>query len=267
MATSKTKKFIKSGELLSYDVVVNANTNGDPCTLNNPLPVTNVGSSNNIDLAAGLLTGYSHVNKFGYRNVIPNTFQTIWDGTSDYVYVTADVISVTADNTSADNGGTVEVQGLDESYLPVTEVLTIGGASSTNQFSRIFRALVVTANTGSTNVGVVRVKNNTVDQAIISAGAGQTLMALYTIPAGKTGYLLKVVGSIDANNDALFRIYTRPFNKSFNVKGQFGVFASGFDYNYPVPLKFEEKTDIQIKAKSQNNVGGGALFDIVLKDN
>lgn len=266
MSVSKTQKFLREGSILSYDLVVNANTNGEACTINNPLPVTNVGS-NNIDLAAGLLTGYSHINKFGYRNVIPNTFQTIWDGTADYTYSSASTITAVADNTVADNTGTVEVQGLDQNYAPVTEVLTIGGSASAAQFSRVFRARIVASNTGDTNVDEIRIKNGSTDQAIIAAGAGQTLMALYTIPAGKTGYLLKVSGSIDANNDALFRIYSRPFNASFNVKGQFGVFAAGFGYTYPVPLKFEEKTDIEIKGRSQNNVGGGAIFDIVLKDN
>jgi len=145
--------------------------------------------------------------------------------------------------------------------------LTIGGAASTAQFIRVFRARMVTANTGSTNVDEIRIRNGSTDEAIIKAGAGQTLMALYTIPAGKTGYLLKINGSIDANNDALFRLYAKPFGEAFNVKGQFGVFASGFNYDYPVPLKFEAKTDIEVKALSQNNVGGGATFDIVLKDN
>jgi hypothetical protein len=92
-------------------------------------------------------------------------------------------------------------------------------------------------------------------------------MSLYTIPAGKTGYLMKLQGSIDANNDALFRLYARPFGGAFNVRGQFGVFASGFNYDYPVPLRFEEKTDIEVKGLSQNGVGGGAIFDIILVDN
>ena len=126
---------------------------------------------------------------------------------------------------------------------------------------------MLTANTGTTNQDDIRVQNGSDDVAIIKAGAGQTLMCVYTIPAGKTGYLLKINGSIDANNDALFRLYARPFGKAFNVKGQFGVFASGFNYDYPVPLKFGEKTDIEVKALSQNNVGGGATFDIILVDN
>jgi len=228
--------------------------------------INSFGSAANIPIASGDVTGLSHINKFGYRSSIPSTFQTIWDGTVDYSYQSAAVVSAVADNLSDENG-TVSVEGLDENYNFVSETITIGGSASTSQFVRVFRATLITANTGDTNVDEVRIKNTGTDVAIITAGAGQTLMALYTIPAGKTGYLLKVGGSIDANNDALFRLYARPFNGSFNVKMQKGVFAAGFDYEYPVPLVFAEKTDLEIKAASQNNVGAGAIFDLILKDN
>lgn len=247
------------GGKVHYQVVMLADKDGNL--------LNSFGASANIPIAAGIVDGYSHINKFGYRDTIPNTFQTVWDGATDYVYSAAAPVTAVADNTASDNNGTVEVQGLDQNYAPATETLTIGGAASTTQFVRVFRALMITSNTGATNVDHIRIQNGGVDEAIINPGAGQTLMALYTIPAGKTGYLLKVNGSINANNDALFRLYTRPFGGSFNVKGQFGVFASSFNYDYPVPLKFTEKTDIEVKALSQNNVGGGAIFDIILVDN
>ena len=220
-----------------------------------------------IGIAQGLISGTSSVNKFGYRASIPSSYQTIWDGTADYAYAAAGTVLAVADNTGSDNNGTVEVQGLDQNYALVTETLTIGGAASSNQFLRVFRARMITANTGTTNVDEVRIKRATTDLAIILAGAGQTLMSLYTIPAGKTGYLIRLQGNVDANNDALFRLISRPLNGSFNVKGQFGVFASGFTVDYPIPLVFTEKTDLQVVAKSQNNVGGGASFDLILKDN
>ena len=229
--------------------------------------ISSFGASANIPIAEGTVEGYSHINKFGYRDTVPNTFQTIWDGSTDYVYSPAAPVNAVADNTGSDNNGTVEVEGLDHHYAPAIETLTIGGSASTTQFVRIFRAKMIIAATGTRNVDHIRIQNSGVDEAIINPGAGQTLMALYTIPAGKTGYLLKLNGSIDANNDAFFRLYARPFGDSFNVKGQFGVFANAFNYDYPVPLKFEEKTDIEVKALSQNNVGVGAIFDLILKDN
>ena len=245
-------------------------------TITNPVTIQDGGGTITVDgimtpyligIAQGLVSGTSSINKFGYRESIPNSYQTIWDGTSDYAYAAAGTVLAVADNTSSDNNGTVEVQGLDQNYAPITETLTIGGSASSNQFLRVFRARMITANTGSTNVDEIRIKRATTDLAIILAAAGQTLMSLYTIPAGKTGYLIRLQGNVDANNDALFRFISRPLNESFNVKGQFGVFASGFTVEYPIPLVFTEKTDLQVVAKSQNNVGGGAIFDLILKDN
>jgi len=247
-------------------------------TITNPVTIQDGGGTITVDgimtpyligIAQGLVSGTSSINKFGYRESIPSSYQTIWDGTADYAYAAAGTILAVADNTASDDNGTVEVQGLDQNYALVTETLTIGGAASSNQFLRVFRARMITVNTGTTNVDEVRIKRATTDLAIILAGAGQTLMSLYTIPAGKTGYLIRLQGNVDANNDALFRLISRPLNGSFsfNVKGQFGVFASGFTIDYPIPLVFTEKTDLQVVAKSQNNVGGGASFDLILKDN
>ena len=245
-------------------------------TITNPVTIIDGGGTITVDgimtpyligIAQGLVSGTSSINKFGYRVSIPNSYQTIWDGAADYAYAAAGTVLAVADNTVSDNNGTVEVQGLDQNYALITETLTIGGAASSNQFLRVFRARMITSNTGTTNVDEIRIKRATTDLAIILAAAGQTLMSLYTIPAGKTGYLIRLQGNVDANNDALFRLISRPLNGSFNVKGQFGVFASGFTVDYPIPLVFTEKTDLQVVAKSQNNVGGGASFDLILKDN
>ena len=44
--------------------------------------ISSFGASANIPIAEGNVVGFSHINKFGYRDTIPNTFQTIWDGTT-----------------------------------------------------------------------------------------------------------------------------------------------------------------------------------------
>lgn len=241
-----------------YEVVMLSDKDGN---------ITNTfGAASNIPVAQGAVTGYSHINKFGYRDTLPSSYQAVWDGTTSYTYQSAGTVTATSGTPLSDDGGTVEVQGLDQNYLPATETITIGGAASTTQFVRVFRATMITSTTGDTNVDDITI-TNVAAVAIIKAGAGQTLMAIYTIPAGKTGYLLKISGSVDANNDALFQLTARPFGGSFNIKGQFGVFASGFNYDYAVPLVFTEKTDIEVRAKSQNPLGAGAIFDLILVDN
>ena len=92
-------------------------------------------------------------------------------------------------------------------------------------------------------------------------------MALYTVPAGKTAYLLKVHFNVTKDTDVQCRLMARPFGGAFNVKGLFGTFGVPIEYNYPVPLVFTEKTDIELQVLCGNTAAAGGLFDLILVDN
>ena len=222
------------------------------------------GSASNIPIAAGDVTGYSHINKFGYQGT-DATSGTIWDAngtTADYPYPAAGVAS--SSSTSGDDTGEgIEIQGLDADYNPLTVTTTVG-ATTTEIFSRIFRVRKTTA----TNVGVITINIGGNLAAQILAGNGQTLMAVYRIPAGKTGYFVKFQGSMDKQNvDVKFKLFAREFGGAFNLKGQWGTQGgNAVTYDYPVPLVFEEKTDIKVNVDS-GTAGHGAIFDVILVDN
>lgn len=249
---NKNTQDYRAQDTTNFEVVMLADQNGNP--------LNSYGSAANIPIAAGDLAGYSHINKFGYRDSLASTYQAIWDGTTAYPYIgTAGPVSVSGTDT-----GTVEIQGLDSDYNLTTETIAIGSSGAVD-FIRIFRAVQLTG----TNAAAINISVDGSIRAIIQAEAGQTLMAVYTIPAGKTGYLLKIQGSIDKQNaDAIFRLMARPFGGVFNIKGQFGTAAGNYiTYDYPVPLKFDEKTDIEIRSKSGGSLGAGAVFDLILVDN
>lgn len=254
---NKDEQAYRAQDTTNFEVVMLADENGNP--------LNSYGAAANIPIAAGLLDGYSHINKFGYSTDVSlqgAAYATIWDDSSLYSYIgTAGVASVASTNGDT---GTVEVQGLDGNYAPVTETITIG-SSGTTEFLRIFRAIQLTG----TNANDIEISVDGAVRAIIKAEAGQTLMAVYTVPAGKTAYLMKFQGSIDkSNGETKFRFMARPFGGVFNVKGQFGTAAgSPITYDYPVPLKFEEKTDIEVRASSSSTLGAGAIFDLILVDN
>ena len=222
----------------------------------------------NLQLARGHISNHSHVNKFGWNTGIGTTFETIWDGSNVYTYHNAGTAVLTGDTPGDDNASTVEIQGLDENFVLQTETATVGGAATTTQFSRVFRMILKTANTGSTNVDEIRCTVDNTTSAVISAGGGQTQMALYTIPAGKTGYLKQFQGSIDKQKEVVFRLIARDndSNGAFNEKGRFGTFGVPVNYIYTYPLKFTANTDIQIQAKAGATTEAGAVFDIVLVD-
>jgi hypothetical protein len=222
----------------------------------------------NFQIGRGLIRGASHINKFGYNSTVGSSFETVWDGSNLYTYIdTAGTALVTSSNTSDDNNGTVEIQGLDANYNVQTVTATIGGSATTETFIRVFRVKMLTANTGTSNVGTITITVDSKSAALISPTKGQTLMAVYTIPAGKKGYLLKFQGNLEKAKESEFQIMTRPFGGAFNIKGKFGSPGDVVNYDYPVPLEFDEKTDIEIQVKAGATTAAGALFDIVLLDN
>ena len=230
------------------------------------------GAASNIPIAAGEVSGYSHINKFGYSDNI-SSLSTVWDGSNIYTYSTA-AGAVTVESDAAltgDDGAVIEVQGLDSDYNLVTQNITISGSTGTGttDLIRIFRAKVKDAAAGeSTNLGNIDIDIDAALRAKILEGKGQTLMAVYTVPAGKTAYLLNLTLSVDKNVDAIFKLMTHPHDDgAFNIKGQFGTFGSPIEHSYPIPLKFEEKSDIEVRADAGSTCGGGATFDLILVDN
>ena len=227
-----------------------------------------VKSALQISIAKGDIEGVSHINKFGYSDNIA-TLSTIWDGSNIYTYSSSAGAVTATSSSSDDDGAVVEIQGLDASYHLTTYDLTLGSTGATNLI-RIFRVRLKTPATGqTTNVGAISVNIAGALRAKILAGNGQTLMALYTVPAGKTAYLLNLTMSVDKNVNVIYKLISiEPVDgRVVNLKGQFGTFGTPVDHHYPVPLKFEEKTDIEIRADAGSTAGGGATFDLVLVDN
>ena len=224
-------------------------------------------SEQNFQIARGLIRGASHVNKFGYNPNVGTSFETVHDQSNTYTYLTsASAATVTSSDTASDNNGTVEIQGLDGDYNLVTATATIGGSATTQTFLRVFRVVLTSANTGSSNVGVISVTIGATTVAQILAAKGQTLMALYTIPANKKGYLMKFQGNLEKAKECEFELLARPENGAFNIKGKFGSSGDPVTYDYPIPLEFDEKTDIEVRIKAGATTGAGAIFDLVLLD-
>ena len=259
---NKTRQSLNTNNDQQYEVVMSADKDGNI--------LNSFGTASNIPIAAGEVGGYSHINKFGYSNNI-SSLSTIWDGSNLYTY-SSSAGTVTVSGTSDDDSAVIEIQGLDTNYNVIIQDVTLdadgNGTASTNLI-RVFRARVKTPASGqTTNTGLLNINIGGAVRAKILAGSGQTLMAVYTVPAGKTAYLLNLTLYVDKNVDVIYKLIAREIDDGgFQIKGQFGTFGTPLVYNYPVPLKFTEKTDIEIQADAGNTSGGGAIFDLILVDN
>lgn len=226
-------------------------------------------------VSSGYISETSFVHKFGAVPAMSqNTTGTVWD-VNDTVYPwsafdTAGVVNV--DRASAsDANKIVTVIGLDQDYVPATETITLTDASNntgTVLWKRVFRAFVTD---GVTNVGNIDIQRNSTTVARITAGLGQTLMSIYTVPAGKTGYIYKGTCSAQATADGSGFMFVRYFGQdSFRVGHSFEVGGVGgqYLYDFPFPIPIPEKSDIDVRITTRTNNGRyTAAFDLLIVDN
>jgi len=221
-----------------------------------------------IDIARGAVIGTSSINKFGYNSAVGISYETVWDGNNLYTYIsTAGTATVTSSNSASDDGGTVQVFGLNAAYEEVNETLTIGGSAGLVSFYRVFRAVLLTANTGTSNVGNITVTVDSKSAAIINAGYGQTLMALYTVPVNKNAYMLQLdAGSSKDLENELIVVTRNGDGGAFNTK-EFLTFRGEFlEKDFKIPLLIPEKHDIEIRVKSSATSAISAAFELILID-
>lgn len=225
-----------------------------------------------LNVSRNKVRGASFVHKFGaVPSMSQSTTGTVWDK-NDTLYpwsafATAGVITAAIANV-ADNGKQVTVLGLDANYNEISETFTLsstGTVAGTVSFIRVFRAYI---STGTDNVGDVTFTKDGTDVLKITAAKAQTLMAIYTIPAGKTGYLFKGVCSAQSGADGTGNMFVRYFGQSaFRIGHSFEVSGGGgfYEYNFEFPIRIPEKSDIDVRLTTRSNNGRyTAAFDILL---
>lgn len=223
-------------------------------------------------VAEGNITDHTFIHKFGAVPALSNgSTGSVWD-INDVVYPwsafdTAGVVNLDRANTS-DANKVVTVIGLDADYNETQESITLTNASnnaSTMVFKRVFRAFIAD---GTTNVGNIDIQRESTTVARITAGAGQTLMAVYTVPAGYTGYLYKGTASAQAGADATGNMFVRYFGQqSFRTQHTFEVGGTGgqYSYDFAFPPPILEKSDIDVRVSGRTNNGRyTAAFDLLL---
>lgn len=226
----------------------------------------------------GKVPGYSMVNKFGYNPSIGSTaFETIWETGGLLIFqTTAQTVNVVSNDVNDDvagtGGRTLRIQGLDSSFDLVEETLDMDGTTTvttTQTFLRVFRMSVETAGTSETNEGdITATYSSTTDTAAtITAGNGQTLMAVYTIPNGYTGYLLSLNVSSGKDQELQAKVITRDTtvpNASFQTREFLDIRGGLTTINLIAATVITEKTDMQIDAKATSTSSAGAGFVLLL---
>jgi len=249
---------------------------------NNVNPITGGSTVDDIPfylaVQQGKVPGYSMVNKFGYNSSIGSgAFETIWETGDDYPWQsTAVTVDVVSDDTNDDVAGTgartLKIQGLDSSYNLVEETVDMDGTTTvttTQTFLRVFRMSVETAGTSGNNIGNISVTytGGSDVAATITAGNGQTLMTLYTIPAGYTGYLLSMNISSGKDQEMEFKFIQRDntiANAGFQTKQFLDVRGGQTTVIFNAINVIPQKSDIYVSGKASSTSSASASFDLLL---
>lgn len=227
-----------------------------------------------LQVSRGLVSGHKRIFKFGHNPQIQNIEETIWDAGGIYSYPSSAVaMTVTSGAGATDNGVQITVSGLDASWNEQSETVTLastGTATTTNTFLRVNRAFVSGGTAPTSNVTI---SNGGTTYAQITNGENQTLMSIWTVPAGYTAYLLALDATAftEQNNKvATLRYLTREENGVFRVKNKFDLFQAAFHQNYITPEPILEKTDIEFRAvatSSNADLRVAASMDIIYIEN
>lgn len=177
-----------------------------------------------VEVAKGNIAGHSLKTIVGTNNSIGTGVEDIWTSGSTYsgfltTAATAQIIAGgNANDTSAGTGARqITVEGLDASFDEATETITTAGASAssatTTSWIRVHKLYVSQMGTythTAANAGLIDVRAATGSPfklGEIVAGDGESKNSMYTIPNGKTGYLIRTRIAIEAANTAEVRLW------------------------------------------------------------
>ena len=227
--------------------------------------------SERIKIADGKMLGVEPEYKFGaVPEMSVSTSGSIWDiNDTFYPWASLDsdgpgVIAIDRAN-SSDANKNVTVFGLDSDYNPIQDTVTLTNPTdnlSSIGFSRVWRGWV----SDGDNIGDITIKREGTPVARILAGNSQTLMAVYTIPAGKTGFLVKCHFTAASGADASGHVFVRvPGSGAFRNKHTCEFAVGTSPYEWAIPLPIPEKSDIDFRADARTNNGRyTATYELIL---
>ncbi len=242
-----------------------------------------------IDATRGALGYASVINKFGHNEDLGTVIEDIWSVGGIYAWLTAGValeaISTDADDTAAGAGvRSIMIEGLDDNFNEISQEIPMAGLSASDPttllFRRVNRAYSFTAGTfhaGAQGDIIVRVAGAGAIQCEIlhtdTSGAswnyGQTQLARYTVPAGKTALVRHIVAASVGGKPAdivICRyegadIIAAPFTAPRVLK-QFPELAGVSVQHYHSPLLVPEKTDIWANGRLLAGSAGKVTIDM-----
>lgn len=247
-----------------------------------------------LDVAEGNVPGMSIVHKFGHNDLVGTSLVPVAHGG---VYQTPatiqalELVSSDVNDTSAGTGARkVVIEGLGTGWAAQSETVIMNGITPValaNSYFRVFRAYVTESGTYATSAAGSHAGTLTLQgsgagsvwaqiEVESGLGAGQSQVAMYTVPAGKTAYVLSKLITVETTkvvNVIMFKRehaddVTTPYTGCMRMVEQHTGVADTVAFSPSVPLgPFPEMTDIGFFAKVSTGTASVSIdFEILLVD-
>jgi len=217
----------------------------------------------NLMVSAGRIPGATRLHKFGHNMAVGTSLVTVWPEGSIYSYLSsASVLKVSssdANDTSAGSGAqTVQIYGLDTNYLEINEIVTLNGQAAVetqNSYLRVHRGVVRSAGATGANEGIIYAGTGNLSSGVpdnvylhLDIALNQTLMTLYTVPAGKTLFIRRLHWTVGSGKELHASFVIRPFGEVFQTKLMVHLYQIPFDHLITFEVA-EEKSDVEMRVK------------------
>ena len=228
------------------------------------------------NVAAGEVPWLSTEDKFGENPAVGTTFATIWSQGGIYVYPGSSFQMKISSGVAADSGATVRITGQDSAYDIQSEMVTLQGQTAvltSKSYFRTYRMEMLTHPTVNVNnVGEIFTGTGDLTNGVpaeifasVDSGLGQTLMAVYTVPRNHQLEMAQHRFFSNSQKPINAALFHRPPGEVFRVDDFVHFFQNHVPVEFPFYKVFGEKTDIELRAKTEQTTAKvSAGFSAVL---
>ncbi len=220
-------------------------------------------------------TGMYTILKYGRNATVPATYETLWSGSSLYVYRdTAIVMKISSSDvddvmTTGAGAWSVIILGVDADYNLIQEEVELNGRNPVNTqqaFLRVFRMKinqaasriifnegVIYAGTGDVTTGVPAVEHGRIE-----IGQNQSEMGMITVPANTKGWIKHILPSTTISNKVSdVRLLVRKEGEPWQMKRTAPFLTIPQNADYAFGIEVAAKSDIEFQGKAA--AGGGDM--------
>lgn len=217
-------------------------------------------TSNELDIGFDLVNGRGRVAALGNNPDIDAGPEDVWTGGGLYPWMTGatslEILSSSVNDAAAGTGArTVLINGLDASYNPLSQLLTLNGTTAVavpTQLFRIQSALIMSAGSGGVNAGDITIRDAGAGtaRAVLQLGYGITKQSQFTVPTGFTlsvNSILSCINRPSTARDSTIAIFIQSQSGFYRMPLEFSVDGNPYRHDGVPGIIVPEKTDFGLR--------------------